>query len=338
MELLSKFVRGRLTLRQEKTGDHPDANLLVAFAEQKLPARDRGVVLAHLARCSDCRDVVALASAVDRSVNQLDTLASRRTVGWWTWRWAGIAAVACLTTIVVLRPDWNKKHAPAPELRKVLVAEEQNAAEPGQSVEFPKPSPPTRRSGKQAQARALAAPPPGPAPIQQATSIDQGLPLSASDAKEEPRGLVSPSLDQLTTMNSANRLLPTAPQAQSFVSGTATQTRFRRMASPLVSKPLADAAIKSIWKLGAPGTLQRSEDGGATWHTVSVREEVEFYALSATGANLWVGGAGGALFHSMDDGLHWVNIAVTDGETHLTDAITRIDLHEDQSVDLRTGS
>lgn len=40
---------------------HPDANLLTAFAERSLAERERKSVLAHLAQCGDCRDIVALA-------------------------------------------------------------------------------------------------------------------------------------------------------------------------------------------------------------------------------------------------------------------------------------
>jgi len=41
--------------------EHPDANVLAAFSEQSLPLSEREPVLAHLARCADCREVVALA-------------------------------------------------------------------------------------------------------------------------------------------------------------------------------------------------------------------------------------------------------------------------------------
>jgi Carboxypeptidase regulatory-like domain/Putative zinc-finger len=44
-----------------KPGYHPDADQLSAFIEQALPAHERDGVLAHLAVCSECRAVVALA-------------------------------------------------------------------------------------------------------------------------------------------------------------------------------------------------------------------------------------------------------------------------------------
>lgn len=44
-----------------KAGLHPDADQLSAFIEQALPAHERDGVLAHLAVCAECRNVVALA-------------------------------------------------------------------------------------------------------------------------------------------------------------------------------------------------------------------------------------------------------------------------------------
>lgn len=44
-------------------GSHPDADLLAAFSEHSLTAREQEQVLAHLAVCGTCRDVVALAGS-----------------------------------------------------------------------------------------------------------------------------------------------------------------------------------------------------------------------------------------------------------------------------------
>jgi len=41
-------------------GAHPDPDVLTAFAEQVLSVAEREAVLQHLARCGDCRELVAL--------------------------------------------------------------------------------------------------------------------------------------------------------------------------------------------------------------------------------------------------------------------------------------
>jgi hypothetical protein len=44
---------------------HPDAESLNAFAEQALPERERGEIVAHLAECGRCREVVFLAQEAE---------------------------------------------------------------------------------------------------------------------------------------------------------------------------------------------------------------------------------------------------------------------------------
>ena len=60
MTNIPNFVRDRLKA-QTSASDHPDANLLTAFSEHTLVDPERAHVLAHLAQCADCRDVLAQA-------------------------------------------------------------------------------------------------------------------------------------------------------------------------------------------------------------------------------------------------------------------------------------
>ena len=60
MQDVPKIVLKRLQ-ETSAPGTHPDADLLTAFAEQSLPEPERVRVMDHLARCSDCREVLALA-------------------------------------------------------------------------------------------------------------------------------------------------------------------------------------------------------------------------------------------------------------------------------------
>lgn len=97
MQDVPKIVRERLKA-VAPTINHPDADVLTAFAERSLPVKERGVVLDHLARCGDCRDIVALALPATEPV-EAAIRPSRG--GWLTWpvlRWgfvaAGVVAVA----------------------------------------------------------------------------------------------------------------------------------------------------------------------------------------------------------------------------------------------------
>jgi len=54
------------------------------------------------------------------------------------------------------------------------------------------------------------------------------------------------------------------------------------------------------WSLSPNGTVQRSDNGGRTWQSVSVATGTTFRALSGMGANIWAGGTAGALYHSVN--------------------------------------
>jgi len=99
MQNVPKTVRERLKAAAPAT-EHPDANALTAFAERLLPERERAQVFDHLARCGDCRDIVALALP---ATEPAEVAAKSPARGWLTWpalRWglvaAGVVAIASL--------------------------------------------------------------------------------------------------------------------------------------------------------------------------------------------------------------------------------------------------
>jgi hypothetical protein len=123
MENLPNIVRERLKV--PAGGDHPDADLLTAFAERTLPENERSRVLTHLSRCSDCRDVVALAAPPATDPVSIDTA---RRVPWFQWkvlRWG--AAVACV--VIVGSAVLLKRDAMAPKSASLAVAREEQQAE-----------------------------------------------------------------------------------------------------------------------------------------------------------------------------------------------------------------
>ncbi len=81
-------------------GFHPDAESLSAFSEQALGKQERGEVLAHLAVCARCRQVVALAREAADADNKKAAVPPRKTTApnaWWKqWRlvWVPTAVVA----------------------------------------------------------------------------------------------------------------------------------------------------------------------------------------------------------------------------------------------------
>jgi hypothetical protein len=86
---------------------HPDAETLSAFTEMALSSKERGEVLAHLAVCGRCRQVVALAreaaGAEDEAVrHKAGRHEPARPTAWWrSWGLALVPAAALAATAVI---------------------------------------------------------------------------------------------------------------------------------------------------------------------------------------------------------------------------------------------
>jgi hypothetical protein len=91
--------------------EHPDANLLAAFAEKSLTEPERTQVLNHLSRCTECREVAALIAPVEADVPQpAVTVPRKRWNPWLVLRWGAIAAaLGAVTVVVLLHPGGWKR-------------------------------------------------------------------------------------------------------------------------------------------------------------------------------------------------------------------------------------
>ena len=120
-----------------QSGAHPDAESLSAFAEQALPAVERQQVLAHLAGCDRCREVVFLAQAAAGAEGATPVpAASPEPSRWWRglfagWRWTWIPATALAGVVGVAVLHHFKNETPVAELarntRQEAVATEASA-------------------------------------------------------------------------------------------------------------------------------------------------------------------------------------------------------------------
>jgi hypothetical protein len=101
-------LRAALPNQPATEGSHPDADLLTAFAEQALSATEREGVIEHLARCGDCRELIALAlpavAEADRATASRAGVPAPRKLGfaWPSLRWAALAAGVVVAGAVLL--------------------------------------------------------------------------------------------------------------------------------------------------------------------------------------------------------------------------------------------
>jgi hypothetical protein len=94
MQDVPKIVLKRLQ-KTATEGTHPDADLLTAFAERSLGETERVRVMEHLSRCSDCREVVALAALPASEVAAVNVSIAPPSGSWFAWpvlRWVAVAA------------------------------------------------------------------------------------------------------------------------------------------------------------------------------------------------------------------------------------------------------
>jgi hypothetical protein len=191
MQNVPEIVRQRLEAATP-SADHPDANALTAFAERSLGQDERAFVLEHLARCSVCRDIVALALP---AMEPVETAWRPAATGWLTWpalRWGFVAAgIVAITGLGVVEYQRRPATTASPAGARVEVAgnESTQAKDPSlaspvypvttkkaANIQAPAPYALTDAAGateatlseKKSTLRAI--PPPAPAPQQQAGS------------------------------------------------------------------------------------------------------------------------------------------------------------------------
>jgi hypothetical protein len=138
MQNVPNIVRERLKAAPSAV-NHPDADVLTAFAEQSLPDSERALVLDHLARCGDCRDVLALALPATET---LETAIRPTRSTWMTWpalRWGFVAAgILVIASFGILK--YQQHPAPAMMASKSPSLDDLKATAPKNEVEKPVPA------------------------------------------------------------------------------------------------------------------------------------------------------------------------------------------------------
>src|SRR5512146_1936136 len=95
---LPKFVRHQMA-RTPAPASHPDADLLTAFAENTLTAKEHQQIVEHLSACTDCREIIFLAQPEAQQVQTVLAPKPRR----FTWMaWASVGAVVVVVASAVL--------------------------------------------------------------------------------------------------------------------------------------------------------------------------------------------------------------------------------------------
>lgn len=259
-------------------GMHPDAEILTAFAEQLVTEAERQQVLAHMALCDRCREVVFLAQQAAEPEQPASVLShtSERKMGggWFTgWRlfWVPVAALAGIVGFAVVQ---HQRHGSVPESQMA-----QNAPPPepmrdmGAAKAAPSPEPPQQpqhsearqkaatreRSDKDAVVDSKSLDEKNVAPASQKKDLAKEAESLSSVASNVPGGAVHGTFRARAKTAIGGPLLQNQMQAQNNV-----QTQQNYTNEDKRSSPLADSANKPV---SAP--LQT----GSTAQTVAVDAE-----------------------------------------------------------------
>jgi len=317
MAEIPKIVGQRLRAIAEPV-DHPDPNLLGAFADRSLGKRERVQVLEHLSACSSCRETVSLSAPQPGTADVAPVItASPAWSAWSVVRWG--AVVACVMVIgaaVTLRHRQESRQVAAVLPEGKATAETQVSAAMS-AIEKKPVSLPGANPEAKTVARHAARPP----------KAVTGIPPAGSYASMNSRAV---EMAEARTPSAFAEVVPgrakdaaTEPQGAQAKAVGSLLTRNRTTVSMTAASPaIAQASLAPRWTLSSDGTLERSLDSGRTWQTIEVSSRAVFRALAANGLDIWVGGSAGALFHSSDAGQRWTQVRpAVNGEALADDII-----------------
>lgn len=219
-------------------GFHPDAESLSAFSEQALSEPERAGVLAHLAVCSRCRQVVALA----REAADADSVAAaappRRTAetnAWWKqWRFVWVpAAVAVAFAVTTFSFYLEQADRHGPNIRIV-------AQNPTQGTTPPATPSPTEQAEAVPPASPMVAPPP-----------EHAAKHAHSDATEPMPAPPQPEAPEPTATNQVEA----SREAPPVTYGAAPQAPPELTAGAM--RPAYEQPAVGAWEPGQKQTLQK---------------------------------------------------------------------------------
>jgi hypothetical protein len=288
---------------------HPDADVLSAFAENALLPRERQDVLAHLASCADCRQVLSLASdaALENPTRSKPLLVSRP-----VWRILVPSLAAAATIAAVATAVLHHQIQPAPSSSTIAATHTEPPAELPAPLQSPHPSS-TKKSPTNITPKSVA-------------------PVTPSQ----------PSLPELNATNIAPEAVP-SPSASAGTASSSMELRKLQTQAPVsaFANTVAGAAISTArphWRINEQGQPERALADGL-WRPVLPNQAARMHVLSVFNGEVWVGGEKSQVFRSFDNGTSWRLVSLPDknGIDHSI-AHIRFDSAQNIAIDAADGT
>jgi hypothetical protein len=338
MVQLSKIVQERMRANAASLAGHPDADLLTAFTERSLAGQARESVLAHLAQCADCRDIVALALPEEDAA----VLTPKVRVPWFrlpALRWAAVAAGISVVAVgtfqyrnqnarmAKLSPNVNKTEAvalltqPAPQIASTEM--KTAAPEPAKKLVAKKQLPENLRTEIASEAPRTAT----------HTFTNSLVGRVARGRLGGTVGGVAGEKESPPTASAREFIAagagPAAPGATLSAPAPATSQQKIPSVSETVEVSAETAPIQTAQAdLGSDkDTLSRAKSpvndqvqssqvqANQTVLPIQGRNVTNLQTLSANAVPRWTIASNGALQRSVDDGATWQDVNVTGNES-----------------------
>jgi Photosynthesis system II assembly factor YCF48/Putative zinc-finger len=330
-------------------GTHPDADLLTAFAEQSLAESERARVMEHLAGCTDCREVLALALPAMEAVAVAASTKPARS-RWFTWpvlRWGvAVAGIIAIASIGIVQYRQRQKND---TLVSSLASPHETTAAPQQARP---PSPAASESQEylqqivkerqeQAQKKALASRADNLAENMLARSANPASPAaramhsappgtaaggsirSGSAGRAAPKAALSPRRDTFAVAAGAKNATPQAaakpapsPSASQAVEATSSSQTVEVVESQVapVTPTAKDRASDQLDE--KQKELPSQYDSSKSSSVLEAKNIAAAQVASGTQrvSPRWSISADGALQRSLDEGKTWLDVNVNSGQ------------------------
>ena len=347
--------------RQTFPTDHPSADVLTAFAENALAGDEYRRTVDHLARCSDCREIVFLSvSVVDKPFQgEQHVAAAHGRRGKWMPRLVWVASIAAVVLVLGSAMTlWRSKSAPsgvqmASKAVSVPAAQRTEQAQPTQPAVAPQTTTEIAvvRPIEKPQAKAARAKPVSPNGAEtigmgSSAGIVGGAVPAPSKAAPALTTMVAKTKPATTnaepgaiTIGNAAAAAP-APHVNSFDAteggplGAAPGSAGAVLLNPQMARSLRVAHPQ--WRITAEGHLEHLTAEG--WTRVLAEHTANFRVVSVVGNHVWVGGSAGALLHSRDEGQSWQEVTLNTSNGRETATIVSIQFDDSQRGTVTTDN
>ncbi len=300
-------------------GEHPDADVLSAFAEGALLESERGAVLAHLAGCAECRAVLSLIAEEPRGIAEVRPFPVRRRPRVWI-PWGAVAAgIAVACGIALYRVERKPVYAPT-----TAQNQEKPAAPPPQEIaqlQAPANEPRTEKKKTASSAPEKSSKSATPDRVDAMAGLQEdknatdllklapGVASGGAPAAEKPKAEAQLRSRDLAVDTRTTAAFSSMAAAKSVAAG--------EVARSVVAQNEAAPVARPHWRLNEEGQPQRAFGNGA-WQPALAGGPAKMRVVSIIGDEVWAGGADSQVYRSADEGSTWraVPLPVKNGAAH----------------------